>query len=169
MEDSMFKNMPDPEKELIERSQVSSVSAASSGSSGKSKLYYTVKSGDNLGFISEWYDCTVQQIRNWNGMYGNTIRVGQKLTIYVPKEKYDHYSDLNSMSHKEKQEWKASGGTTHIKKDDSCNCVYYKVRSGDTLWEISQKYRVGIESIKKENKISSNELKVGMVLKITFG
>lgn len=171
LEDSIFKNMPDPEQELVARSQVtaSQNSVSSSGSSGKSKLYYTVKSGDNLGYISEWYDVTVQQIRNWNGMYSNTIRVGQKLTIYVPKEKYDHYYDLNSMSQKEKQEWKAGGGTTHIKKDASCNCVYYKVRAGDTLWDISQKYRVGVESIKKENKISSNDLKVGQVLKITFG
>ena len=45
----------------------------------------------------------------------------------------------------------------------------YTVRKGDTLWDISQKYRVGIDSIKRENKISSNDLKVGMVLKIIFG
>lgn len=169
MEDSIFKNMPDPEKELLARSEVTAQVNNVSSSAGKSKLYYTVKSGDNLGIISEWYDCTVQQIRNWNGMYGNTIRVGQKLSIYVPKEKYDHYYDINSMSFKEKQEWNASGGAAKVKVDDSCNCVYYKVRSGDTLWDISQKYRVNIDDIKKENKISSNELKPGMVLKITLG
>ena len=169
MEDSIFKNMPDPEKELLARSEVTAQLNNVSSGAGKSKLYYTVKSGDNLGLISEWYDCTVQQIRNWNGMYGNTIRVGQKLSIYVPKEKYDHYYDLNSMSHKEKQEWNASGGTAKVKVDDSCNCVYYKVRTGDTLWDISQKYRVNVDDIKKENKISSNELKPGMVLKITLG
>lgn len=170
LEDSIFKNMPDPEQELLARSQITAqLNTISSGTSGKSKLYYTVKAGDNLGYISEWYDCTVQQIRNWNGIAGNTIRAGQKLAIYVPKEKHDHYSDVNGMSLKEKQEWKASGGTVNAKHDDSCNCVYYKVRTGDTLWDISQRYRVNIEDIRKENKISGNELKPGMVLKILLG
>jgi LysM repeat protein len=43
------------------------------------------------------------------------------------------------------------------------------VRSGDTLWDISQRYGVNVETIKKENNISSNALKPGMVLKITPG
>ena len=171
MKDSIFKNMPDPEQELLARSEVTAqLNAGSTGSAGKSKLYYTVKSGDNLGYISEWYDCTPQQIRNWNGIYGNTIRVGQKLSIYVPKEKHDNYLDVNSMSLKEKQEWKSSGGAAvSVKRDESCNCVYYKVRAGDTLWDISQRYQVTVDEIKRHNKVSESELKPGMVLKIILG
>ncbi len=173
IKDSIYSNMPDPEKQLLEQSEISAKYAAISAPSGAggsgSKLTYTVKSGDNLGFISDWYDCTVQQIKNWNGLYGNTIKVGQKIIVYVPKHKFDHYADVNRMSLKEKQEWKASGGkSATVKHDDSCNCVYYTVRSGDTLWDISQKYRVNIDAIKKENNISGNEIKPGMVLKITL-
>lgn len=169
MEDSIFRNMPDPEQELLARSEVTAQISNASSATGKSKMYYTVKSGDNLGLIAEWYDCTAQQIRNWNGIHGNTIRIGQKLSIYVPKEKRDRYYDINSMSHKEKQDWNAGDGVSNVKPDDSCNCIYYKVRSGDTLWDISQKYRVNIEDIKRENNISGSELKPGMVLKILLG
>lgn len=168
LKDSFFKNMPDPEKELLEQSQITAeYSKLTPAGGSKAKLHYTVKSGDNLGYIAEWFDCTPQQIRNWNGMYGSTIRAGQKLTIYVPKDLYNNYLDVNSMSFREKQEWKAAGGAaSFVRRDDSCNCIYYKVRSGDTLWDISQRYRVSVEEIKKHNNISNNEIKPGMVLKI---
>ena len=175
LKDSIYANMPDPEKELLEQSQITaSMSKIASSDGTQSKLLYTVKSGDNLGYISEWYDCSVQQIKNWNGMYNNTIKVGQKLTIYVPKNKYNNYLDVNSMSFREKQEWKASGGSAkstsaNVKHDSECNCVYYTVRSGDTLWDISQKYRVSVDEIKKHNNdIGGKELKPGMVLKIVL-
>jgi len=169
MKDSIFSNMPDPEKELLEQSQITASYGKITPDGSKARLYYTVKSGDNLGYIADWYDCTVQQIKNWNGMYGNTIRAGQKLVIYVPKNLHGNYLDVNSMSFREKEEWKASGGTANvIKQDDSCNCVYYKVRSGDTLWDISKKYRVSVEDIKRDNNITDNNLKPGMVLKIVL-
>ncbi len=170
LKDSIFRSMPDMEKELLAQSEITaSYSKLAPADGSRSKLYYTVKSGDNLGYISEWYDCTVQQIKNWNGMYNSTIRAGQKLSIYVPKHKYDNYMDVNSMSFREKQEWKASGGSTavNVKLDESCNCIYYKVRTGDTLWDISKKYRVEVEDLKKENNITDNDLRPGMVLKIT--
>ncbi len=166
--DSLFQNMPDPEKELLAQSEISAKYGSFAPSGNKAKLYYTVKSGDNLGYISEWFDCSVQQIKNWNGLYGNSIRTGQKLSIYVAKESVHGYSDLNHMSFKEKQQWKASGGIANAatKIDEECNCVYYKVRTGDTLWDISKKYRVNVEDIKKHNNISENDIKPGMVLKI---
>ncbi len=42
---------------------------------------YTVKRGDTLGTIAERYDCTVAQIKSWNGIRGSTIYPGQKLKI----------------------------------------------------------------------------------------
>ena len=167
LKDSIFKNTPDPEQELLEQSKITAqYDKLNSAGGSKTKLYYTVKSGDNLGYISEWYDCSVQQIRNWNGMYGNSIRVGQKLSIYVPKNSYQNYLDVNTMSFREKQEWKASGGSAQPAGNNDCNCVYYKVRAGDTLWDISQRYRVTVDEIKKHNNLSENDLKPGMVLKI---
>jgi len=42
----------------------------------------------------------------------------------------------------------------------------YKVRSGDSLWLISRKFGVSINSIKRTNKLSSNTLKPGQRLRI---
>lgn len=44
----------------------------------------------------------------------------------------------------------------------------YTVQNGDTLNTISTKYKVTVDSIKKENQLTSNELTVGQILIIVF-
>ena len=57
------------------------------------KLLYTVKSGDNLGFIADWYDVRLSDLRYWNNISRNLIRSGQKLVIFKPKGSGDKYKD----------------------------------------------------------------------------
>lgn len=42
----------------------------------------------------------------------------------------------------------------------------YKVQPGDSLWIISQRYKISIEQIIKQNSLSSDKLQVGQVLKL---
>lgn len=51
------------------------------GGSGDS-IIYKVKSGDMLGKIARRYGVSVAQIKKWNHLKSDTIRIGQKLTIY---------------------------------------------------------------------------------------
>lgn len=46
------------------------------------KVTYRVKSGDYLGKIARQYSVGVNQIKQWNGLRNNNLRVGQRLTIY---------------------------------------------------------------------------------------
>lgn len=114
---------------------------------GKVKLYYTVRSGDNLGYIAEWYHVRLSDLRYWNGIRRNTIRVGQKLVVYVPPSKTEQYKKLNSMTFAEKQ--RSIGKSVSIVSQntqpapaskDASKYVYYKVRNGDTVWDIAKKY-----------------------------
>ena len=45
-------------------------------------VVYKVKSGDVLGKIARRYGVSVSQIKMWNNIHSNTIRIGQKLKIY---------------------------------------------------------------------------------------
>ncbi len=44
-------------------------------------VVYQVRRGDTLGSIAERYDCTLAELKAWNGLRGSTIYVGQKLRI----------------------------------------------------------------------------------------
>ena len=41
----------------------------------------------------------------------------------------------------------------------------YTVKSGDTLWAISKKTNTSVESLKRINRLSSNQIKVGQTLR----
>ena len=138
---------------------------------GKAKVIYKVKSGDNVGFISSWFHIRQNDLRYWNNINRNIIRVGQKLAIYVPEKEKGKYEKVAKMSFADKQ---ASVGKSVTKsapkevKPLDPNYEYYTVKRGDSIWDIAQKY-AGISSneIIKLNNISNERgLYVGQKLKI---
>ncbi len=134
------------------------------------KLYYTIKSGDAIGLIAQWYDVRTSDLRYWNNIHGNMIRSGQKLVIYKPKSSVDKYRDINSLSYSQKQarEGKTVTKTTPTVVENNGEYEIYTVRSGDTLWEIAQKYPgVSDTDIMRWNNISNaNSIRPGQKLKI---
>jgi len=115
------------------------------------KIRYRVKRGDYLGRIADRYGVGVSQIKSWNGMRSNTVKVGQNLIIYPKKSNQD--IAVNSTPSQSNSSEKT-----------------YTVRSGDSLWSISQKFPgVTVQNIKKWNDISGTNLKPGTKLKIYKG
>ena len=53
----------------------------SSSSSSGSWVYYTVKSGDNLGKIARKYHTTVKQLKSWNNMKSDFLSIGKRLKV----------------------------------------------------------------------------------------
>lgn len=49
------------------------------------KVRYRVKSGDYLGKIARKYGVRVSQIKKWNGLRTNNLKIGQRLTVYPRK------------------------------------------------------------------------------------
>jgi membrane-bound lytic murein transglycosylase D len=142
---------------------------------GKTKLYYTVKEGDNLGYIAEWYNVGLSRIRYWNNIYSNTIRIGQRIIVYVNPGRADYYSRINKMSFEEKLalSGKVSSSTTEQIQpaDDNASdpeYVIYTVRYGDTIWDIVKKFdNVTTTEVLSLNNISDpGKIQVGQKLKI---
>lgn len=46
------------------------------------RIIYVVKKGDVLGRIASKHRVSVAQIKKWNGLKSDTLRIGQKLTIF---------------------------------------------------------------------------------------
>ncbi|WP_066629807.1 lytic transglycosylase domain-containing protein [Labilibacter marinus] len=175
LEDSIFKH--DREKYFASNRLVVSPSNgynAPSVPKNKAKVYYTVRSGDAVGLIADWYDVRTNDLRYWNNIRRNVIKVGQKLVIYVPKNKVDYYKKVNTMSYAQKQA--ANGKTVPTNKVAvsktpqklDANYEYYTVRSGDNLWSIAKRYP-GISSndiMELNGFSSSSKINPGQKLKI---
>lgn len=60
---------------------VSSAAVAAPPSSTSKTTVYAVRKGDTLGGIADRYNCTIAELKSWNGLSGSTIYPGQKLKI----------------------------------------------------------------------------------------
>ena len=122
---------------------------------GYMAVNYSVKKDDSLLGIADRFNARVSDIRNWNNIpYTTTIRVGQKLIVYVPKDNEDYYVSLDKST---KIEEKATLESS---------MVYHKIRRGESLGLIASRYRVRISEIKDWNDLSSNKIIAGKKLKI---
>ncbi|QZE13558.1 transglycosylase SLT domain-containing protein [Halosquirtibacter laminarini] len=161
-----------PNNRLKSPKSLGSYSYAHVNIKGKKKVYYKVKSGDNVGFIAEWFHVRSSDLRYWNNIRRNMIRVGQKLVVYVPASKYSYYKGFNNMSFVKKQEAIGARGykKTIASASSSSNgkFQYYTVRKNDTLWKIAKKYEgVSENSLKRLNGISNaRSLSIGKKIKI---
>lgn len=116
------------------------------------RIRYRVRSGDYLGKIAERYGVRISQIKRWNGLRSNTLRVGQRLTIYPRKP-------VTAVSPPGKKE--PAGGAP-----DPGSKVHV-VRKGDSLWTISQRYPgISIENLREWNGLRGNTLQPGTRLKL---
>ncbi len=115
---------------------------------GKQKHIHKVKSGDVLGLIAEKYEVRVSDIRKWNNLRGNMIRVDQRLAIWkLPGYQPKQYVKTEPQP--------IPGSKVHV------------VKYGDTLWDISRMYQgLSIEKIKSLNNLKNNQIKPGQKLRI---
>jgi len=116
--------------------------------SPKNRTYtvtYKVKSGDTLGAIAARHRVSISDVKSANNIKGSFIRSGQKLTIPGASGRYYDTASNNGSRAK---------------------ATNYKVKSGDTLGGIAQKYGVRTASIRNVNNIKGSNIHPGQTLTI---
>jgi membrane-bound lytic murein transglycosylase D len=109
----------------------------------QTNITYRVKSGDVLGTIASKHGITITQLKEWNNLSSNLIRVGQTLTV------------KKTIANKTLAE-NTSGPTSP---------QTYVVQPGDSLWIISKKLAgLTVEDIKRLNNLNGNSIKPGQKL-----
>lgn len=116
------------------------------------RVVYRVRSGDYLGKISRKFGCRVSDIKKWNRLRKNNLKVGQRLVVYTKNKK--------------RKPTKKSNEKPKIEKINGFD--FYTIKKGDTLWDIAQKFpNVSVEDLKRHNKaLKSSNLKLGTKIKI---
>jgi len=90
---------------------------------------YTVAAGDSLWTISRRFDTTVAAVLAANGLDARTpIRVGQKLSL------------------------PGNSGTSA----PAARTIEYRVRRGDSLWQIANRFKVTVAQIVRWNRLETN-------------
>ena len=138
------------------------------------RIVYKVKSGDYLGKIAGKYRVSVAQIKRWNNLKSNDIRVGQKLIIYrggnAPSASASASASASTSASasgsKSAGSATASAGTKTSSIDPNADYTIYTVKDGESLYLIAKKFPgVSAQNIMDFNRIGSN-IKPGMKLKI---
>ena len=118
-----------------------------------SKIRYKVKSGDYLGKIARKFRVRVSQIKKWNGLRTNDLKIGQRLTIYSRNPTAESFSSSKS---------------TSKKPQNNSSKSTYLVKPGDSLWSISNKLTgISVQNLKEWNDIWDSHLKPGTTLIIS--
>ncbi|WP_340110641.1 LysM peptidoglycan-binding domain-containing protein [Maribellus mangrovi] len=133
---------------------------------GKTKIKYTIKTGDVLGFIAEDFDVRVADLKYWNNIYNERkIRAGARLDIFVDDDKVDYYRNLFP-------EPTATSTNAAVAKvyaiPESAKKIEHVVKSGESPYVIAKKYEgVTPEAILYWNGISdARKIQIGQKLTI---
>ena len=110
------------------------------GSNPNNMFMYTVKTGDTLYGIAQKYNTSVQKIMDLNYLKNTNLTIGQVLRIP------EMFTPENEMI--------------------LPNYINYVVKAGDTLYSIAKKYGISVDTLIKDNALTSNTLNVGTSLKI---
>lgn len=107
--------------------------------------YHTVRRGETLRSIANRYGVDVQDLKVWNHLHSNRAKTGRRLLLH---------------------EEEVIAGSMPSRRHNR-HYIIYKVRRGDTLSGIAEKFDgATVERIKELNGLSRNMLQPGMTLKI---
>ncbi len=104
-------------------------------SANKSMTKHTVRRGETLGYIADNYGVSTQNIRNWNNIKGSKIYPGQKLLVQANSD--------------------------YTQSSTPKNVDFHRVRKGETLGQIADKYDVTVNQLQAWNNISGTNIQAG--------
>lgn len=150
---------------------------------------YVVQRGDSLYRIAQLYQTTVSAIKELNGLTSDLLTIGQILKIpgldsdgstnyvnYTVQKGDSLYSiaksfdttvseimDLNQLS----STILSIGQILKIPtKNSGTDYGVYLVKKGDTLYSIANQYGITVSELKSLNNLTSDQLSIGMMLKV---
>ena len=150
---------------------------------------YVVRSGDTLWLLAQRYNTTVDAIKKLNNLTDDNLSIGQVLripttessdgsyfeyvvrpgdTLWLLSQRYhttvDAIKNLNGLPGNDL----SIGQILKIPAAEPAPAPYfeYTVRSGDTLWQLAQRFGTTVDAIKSLNGLRSDVLNIGQVLKI---
>jgi membrane-bound lytic murein transglycosylase D len=116
------------------------------------KFTHTVRKGESLWSISRKYKTTPRKLASWNGMAErDPLRIGRKLIIWKNGEPV-----LASATPSSEAALKINIPQTPPASRD--RKIYYRVRSGDSLSKIAERFNTSVRQISRWNKLDIRKI-----------
>ena len=159
----------------------------SDSNNSSNKNQYMVQRGDTLYSLALKYNTTVDKLRKLNNLNTNTLTIGQILVLPIETDidEYDIYvvkkgdslwsisrkfnidiNDLIELNNLKDLTLQVNQSILVPKQQENIETDLYIVKKGDTLWSISNKLNIPVQTLKELNNLNSNLLKVNQQLKI---
>lgn len=159
----------------------------SDSNNSSNKNQYMVQRGDTLYSLALKYNTTVDKLRKLNNLNTNTLTIGQILVLPIETDidEYDIYvvkkgdslwsisrkfnidvNDLIELNNLKDLTLQINQSILVPKQQENIETDLYIVKKGDTLWSISNKLNIPVQTLKELNNLNSNLLKVNQQLKI---
>lgn len=159
----------------------------SDSNNSSNKNQYIVQRGDTLYSLALKYNTTVDKLRKLNNLNTNTLTIGQILVLPIENDidEYDIYvvkkgdslwsisrkfnidiNDLIELNNLKDLTLQMNQSILVPKQQENIETDLYIVKKGDTLWSISNKLNIPVQTLKELNNLNSNLLKVNQQLKI---
>jgi len=113
------------------------------------KTVYKVRRGDSLSRIAQVHGVEVGDLKRWNRLRGNQILAGDKLTLWSAAPVARSGAVLSAPAEAKRRE--------------------YTVRRGESLWDISRKFKVPVADLKRWNKLANTTIRAGQHLVVAQG
>lgn len=113
--------------------------------SDKTQEFYVVKTGDNLSSIAKKHAVTIDELKEWNNLSDNTVKLESRIKI----------AQIINNDDRE---------TIVLKEDAQPATPSYVVAKGDNLGNIAKKFNVSIADLKQWNDITDTSIAVGKKL-----
>ena len=140
----------------VHASEVHKPAATNNGEAPK-QVQHVVKRGETLARIARNYGVTIDDIKALNDIENDVVQRGQLIMIPVLDKKNQAVADgKDEPKHAEKAETQTQAQPTT-----------YKVRKGDTLGKIAERFGTTVDAIMQANDMKDSEIMVGETIKIT--
>jgi len=135
---------------------------------------YNAKRGERMDNIAKKFGINVAQLRNVNGL-SHTKKVRSAQTMLVPANYKDNpdQQSVNSLilaesNNEEELEQNSINNESNQKSEPKLSTpLIHKVKRGDTLHALANKYDVNSKTIMKINGLKNNHLKLGQIIKLS--
>jgi len=151
---------------------------------------YTVQSGDSLYSIARRFNTTVDTLKSLNNLTSNNLSIGKVLLLPSESDNTNESTNTYTVQSGDSLYSIARKFNTTVNDIKNLNNLTsnnlsigqilqipssittspnrtYTVQSGDSLYSIARKFNTTINDIKSLNNLTSNNLSIGQILKIS--